>query len=66
MIDLKEIGARCKEFRLSMGILQIRVAEDTGYSLENVSKFETGRNDNYRILLWYLEHGIDVNYLLRG
>ena len=49
-----------------MGILQIRVAEDTGYSLENVSKFETGRNDNYRILLWYLEHGIDVNYLLRG
>ena len=36
---------------------------DTGYSVENISSFETGRNDNARILLWYFEHGMKSDYL---
>lgn len=66
IIDLKNLGAKCKEYRLSMGILQIHVAEETGYSLENISAFETGRNDNARILLWYLLHGMTIDYLMKG
>ncbi len=66
MLDLKTIGARCKEYRLTLGILQYKVAQDTGYSLENVSSFETGRNDNARILLWYFTHGMTIDYLVNG
>lgn len=66
MIDLKTIGARCKEYRLTLGVLQYKVAQDTGYSMENVSSFETGRNDNARILLWYFTHGMSIDYLMNG
>ena len=66
MNDLKYIGARCKEYRLTLGILQYKVALDTGYSLENISAFETGRNDNSRILLWYFLHGMTLDYLMGG
>lgn len=66
MIDLKTIGARCKEYRLTLGVLQYHVANDIGYSLENISAFETGRNDNSRILLWYFNHGMTIDYLMKG
>lgn len=66
IIDLKEMGAKCKEFRISAGMLQIDVANETGYSLENISAFENGRNDNSRILLWYLAYGMNVNELIGG
>lgn len=63
MINLKELGRRCKRFRMSHGYIQMQVAEDTGYSKENVSAFETGRNDNSRILLWYVLHGLTIDDL---
>ncbi len=66
IIDLKEMGTKCKEFRVSAGMLQIDVANETGYSLENISAFENGRNDNSRILLWYLAYGMNVNELIGG
>lgn len=59
-MDTIEIGQRCKEFRESLGVLQSDVAAETGYSKENVSAFETGRNNNARILLWYIEKGMEV------
>ena len=62
-ISLREIGRRCKEFRIEHGYLQVNVADDTGYSVENISSFETGRNDNARILLWYFEHGMKSDEL---
>lgn len=67
MLSLREIGQRCKEYRIEQGYLQRDVARDTGYSSENVSSFETGRNDNSRILLWYFTHGMHIdNLIMRG
>lgn len=63
MVDLKNLGLKCKKFRVSLGVLQSDVANDTGYSLENISAFETGRNDNARILLWYFMHGMTVDHI---
>ena len=63
MISLREMGRRCKQFRVDRGYYQSDVAADTGYSIENISSFETGRNDNARILLWYFEHGMKQEYL---
>lgn len=63
LMNLKELGARCKQYRESIGLYQYHVAEETGYSTENISAFETGRNDNSRILLWYFMHGMKAEYL---
>lgn len=57
---LRELGKRCKEFRINAGYQQTDVAKDLEYSVENISAFETGRNDNAIILLWYITHGIDL------
>lgn len=59
------IGKRCKEFRRRQGITQLRVSQDTSYSIENISKFETGRNDNMRILLWYIRMGLTYEELIK-
>lgn len=64
MINLKEIGKRCQTYRKSISILQTQVAEETGYSTENVSAFENGRNDNIRIFSWYLLRGLDARKTL--
>ena len=63
IISLREMGRRCKKYRVHRGYYQTDVAADTGYSVENISSFETGRNDNARILLWYFEHGMKPEYL---
>lgn len=64
ILSLKDVGRRCKQFRVDRGYYQMDVATETGYSVENVSAFETGRNDNARILLWYFAHGMNYEYLL--
>ena len=63
VISLRELGRRCKQFRVEQGYYQTDVAADTGYSVENISAFETGRNDNARILLWYFFHGMKSEHL---
>lgn len=63
MVDLREIGQKCKQYRMDRGYFQIDIARDTGYSVENISAFETGRNDNARILLWYFAHGMQYEHL---
>lgn len=60
MLSLSLIGNKCKEYRLSLGILQSEVAKDTGYSIENISKFENGNNNNMKILLWYIGKGLKL------
>lgn len=66
-ISLQELGRRCKTFRNELGLLQSDVARETGYSVENISSFETGRNDNARILLWYVKHGLTAeNIFIKG
>lgn len=66
IISLRQMGQRCKQFRVERGYYQLDVAIDTGYSVENISSFETGRNDNARILLWYFAHGMKAEYLFEG
>ena len=63
IISLREMGRLCKQFRVEHGFYQIDVASETGYSVENISSFENGRNDNARILLWYFSHGMNADYL---
>ena len=63
MIDMKDVGAHCKALRQNLQLLQSDVARDTGYSVENISSFETGRNDNARIMLWYVARGLDKEYV---
>ena len=58
---LKALGAACKEFReFDLELTQAQVAEQIGCSKENVSAFECGRNNNARILLWYIEQGFGI------
>lgn len=57
MIDLITLTSACKDFRIKLGYKQTDVADATGYSAENVSSFETGRNNNALLLYWYVEHG---------
>ena len=63
IMNLRDIGRHCKEFRVECGYRQIDVANDLGYSVENISSFESGRNDNARILLWYFSHGMKPEHL---
>jgi transcriptional regulator with XRE-family HTH domain len=65
IISLREMGQRCKQYRVNKGYYQTDVANDTGYSVENISSFETGRNDNARILLWYFAHGMQPEHLFK-
>lgn len=59
-MNLVDLGKQCKDFRLEIGLLQSDVASDTGYSVENVSKFENGKNNNLKIFLWYVSKGITL------
>lgn len=56
-----EIGKKCKDFRLSLEISLTQVAKDVGYTRQNIWNFENGLNHNYRILMWYVEHGLNLN-----
>ena len=66
LINLKDLGLRCKQFRVSLGYRQHNVAEDTGYTIENISSFECGRNNNAVILLWYIANGMTVDEITGG
>ena len=62
---IETIGGICKAYRISNRIKQSEVAESVGCSIENVSSFENGRNNNCRIFLWYLAHGLDYKTIDR-
>lgn len=59
----ENIGRCCQEFRVyHLGKTQQDVATDCGYTRENISRFEHGRNDNNIIFLWYVKHGLLNEY----
>ena len=58
-MDLKALGAACREFRNTLGYTQLKVSEDTGISREVISDFENGRSKNVVILDWYLKKGFE-------
>ena len=67
VVDMAFIGARCRRFRRNVLKIELRdVANTVGYSRENISAFESGRNDNSLILLWYLSQGLTYEQLTGG
>lgn len=53
---LYEIGVACKNARKRNGKTQASVATSLGCTVENISAFEHGRNNNAIILFYYLSH----------
>ena len=66
MLDLKELGRKCKEFRQAHGWTQQDVADGLGISREIVSGFECGRSRNLKILFWYIDRGLKVNEAVKS
>lgn len=61
------VGHRCSHYRKKvLKNTQKDVAAETGFSVGNVSAFETGRNDSTLIFLWYLKHGMTLEQVLGG
>ena len=58
----RDLGATCRRFRKSIDKKLSDVARDTGYTLQNISAFERGQNNNMKIDLWYVERGL--NYFI--
>lgn len=54
------IGRKCANFRRLIGYSQQQVADELGYSRNNISMFENGKNYNMMILLWYLKRGLEL------
>lgn len=52
------IGEMCKRHREKYGIKQSQVAEEVGYSEQNISSFETGRTNNLLIFLFYINNNL--------
>ena len=58
-LDYKVSGEMCRKYRQEvLNATQEDVAQDLGYTQENISAFENGRNSNNIIFMWYLKQGI--------
>lgn len=60
----REIGNICSEHRRKLGKTQLNVAVELDCSIENVSAFENGRNNNMSMLIWYLKNGLDIEKIM--
>lgn len=60
-MQLKELGSKCREFRLENDITVKEIARLCNYSVWNVYKFEQGVIDNASILLVYLYLGLQLD-----
>lgn len=61
--DLKKLGRMCKTFRREHDIAMKTIADDLDYSVESISAFERGKINTSRILLWYVKHGLNADYI---
>lgn len=57
---LREIGAKCADYRKSHLILQSVIADELNVSIETISAFEHGRTNNAVVLSWYIRHGLKL------
>lgn len=60
-MQLKELGSKCREFRLENNITVKEIARLCNYTVWNVYKFEQGIIDNASILLVYLYFGLQLD-----
>lgn len=66
-MNMLMLGRKCALYRKKiLKCTQQDVAKETGFTVSNVSAFETGRNDSSLILLWYLSHGLTLDQLTGG
>lgn len=65
-MNLYNLGKVCKEHRKILGVSQEIVADETGYTRQNISKFENGNNINVIIFAWYLNNGVTIDDLRKG
>ena len=54
---LKDLCKQAQINRTNAGVTQKAVAYELGYSVENISAFENGRNNNAEILNYYVNKG---------
>lgn len=66
IVNLRELGRRCKVFRQAMGYTQEQIANDLNFTQPTVSHFEAGKNDSARILMWYVAHGFLLKIHVEG
>ena len=58
------IGMCCRYYRTKIiKKKQTDVSNDTGYSIENISAFEHGRNNNAALFYWYIKNGLDIKII---
>lgn len=60
-MNLKELGSKCREFRLENNITVKEIAQLCNYTVWNVYKFEQGIIDNASILFVYLYLGMKLD-----
>lgn len=66
-MNMLMLGHKCAVYRKKiLKCTQMDVAKETGFTVSNVSAFETGRNDSSLILIWYLMHGLTLEQLTGG
>lgn len=63
--NYKKIGTYCRDFRMQRGTTLLQVSQEVGTSPSNIRAFETGRNDNYNILIWYINHGFNLETAIK-
>ena len=65
-VDLKKLGACCRDFRKDLGVSQEIVGQEIGYTNQSISWFELGRNDSFTILAWYFYNGLKFEDLKKS
>ena len=63
--ELRQIGSQCKSIRQMLGVTQVDVGKELGYSDKTIAMFEKGHNNNLYIFTWYLRHGFNI-HSIRG
>lgn len=58
-MGLRRMGMICKNYRKGLHVTQQQVADETGYTRNHISTFESGKVSNILILMWYIEHGLN-------
>ena len=65
-MNLVDLGNQCRKYRNDLKCTQSDVARDTGYSVDNISKFENGKTNNLKIFMWYLRKGFRYEEMLHS
>lgn len=58
-MTMQMMGFLCRSCRIRQGVTLETVATDLGMSKQNISLFERGKTNSARVLMWYVEHGLD-------